>query len=73
MVPACCQPFEEVMSLNTIWLDTGISGLCDFQTGEKVENSLLPRAGTLDLCFLRAGRAGQSEAGFSVLWLHSWV
>lgn len=54
MVPACCQPFEEVMSLNTIWLDTGISGLCDFQTGEKVENSLLPRAGTLDLCFLRA-------------------
>lgn len=33
VVPACCQPFEEVMSLNTIWLDTGMSGLCGLQTG----------------------------------------
>lgn len=33
VVPACWQPFEEVMSLNTIWLDTGMSGLCGLQTG----------------------------------------
>lgn len=36
MVPARCQRFEEVMSLSTICLDTGMSGPCGFQTGGKV-------------------------------------
>lgn len=33
MVPACCLPCEEVMSLNAIWLVSGMPGL-------------LPRAGS---------------------------
>jgi hypothetical protein len=36
VVPACCQLLEEVMSLSTICLDPGMSGLCGFQTGGKV-------------------------------------
>lgn len=27
MVPACCPPCEKVMSLDTIWLDSGMPGL----------------------------------------------
>lgn len=36
MVPACCQPFEEVMSLDASCLDTGMPGLCAFPTEGKV-------------------------------------
>lgn len=36
VLSACCQPFEKVMSLNTIWLDTGMPGLCGFQTEGQV-------------------------------------
>lgn len=73
MVPASCQPFEEVMSLNTIWLDTGMSGLCGFQTGGKVGIAFYQEQEPRISCFLRARKAGQSEAGFSVLRLPSWV
>lgn len=68
VVPACCQLFEEVMSLNTIWLDTGMSGLCGFQTGGE-QSSIKSR--NLGPLFSKSERAGQSEAGFSVLWLPS--
>jgi hypothetical protein len=47
----------------TVWLP-------DWREGG---NSLLPTAGTLNPCFLRARRAGQSETEFSVLRLPSWV
>lgn len=60
-MPARCQPFEKVMSLDTIWLDTRMPSLCGFQTGGWSST----KSRNLGICFLRARRAGQSEAGFA--------
>lgn len=69
MVPACCQPFEKVMSLDASCLDTGMPGLCGFQTEGKVGHSSTKSRDFGSL--LRAKRAMHEEVKFAVLRLPS--
>lgn len=62
------------MSLGTIWLDTGMPGLCGFQTGGQAGGVVFTQEEPwISDSFPRAGKAGQSEALFAALRLPSWL
>lgn len=62
------------MSLDTVWLDTGMPGLCGFQAGGQAGGVVFTQEEPwISDCFPRARKAGQSEALFAALRLPSWL